>query len=400
MNRSYSNPHASAIILENIRTSIRDPKPIKLALLSCGLGRVQRGFEITTSRWQAALSSDSRLDVKVFSGGVFPNAARIWNLPRNDLFDSTLGVLGSLNEKRFWELCYQIEQASFGVGFIPKLFSWQPDVIWTKELSLGRFLLAIRTLLRLKFKIIFAHGGGLGPYSYKHFDFIQHLYPDSFKEATQFGIQKSKMNLLPNCVSYTIPHESREVLRHKFGFQNNDWIVVCVAAWNSYQKRLDYLIDEVASLKDESIKLLLCGHPEAETKALKLLATKKLGTNVRWFTLAAEDVHRALYISNVFVLPSLSEGLSSALIEAAMAGLPIICHPHPGGRHVLEDDRCLVDMSAPGALANKLTILRNELYPETEMKRLQRRAIERFSGDFLADEFYKMVTRALAIETR
>ena len=386
-------------MLENIRTTTSNLKPIKLALLSCGLGHVQRGFEVTTSRWQAALASDSRLDLKVFSGGIFPNATRVWNWSRNDLFESPLGIFHFLNKKHFWEFSYRIEQLSFGAGVIPQILSWQPDVIWTKELHLGRFLLAARRAFRLKFKIIFAHGGGLGPCSYKHFDFIQHLYPDSFEEAARFDIQENKMILLPNCVSYSTPDESREGLRHKFGFQNNDWIVVCVAAWNSHQKRLDYLINEVASLKDENIKLLLCGHPEAETKALKLLATKKLGTNVRWFTLAAEDVHRALYISNVFVLPSLSEGLSSALIEAAMAGLPIICHPHPGGRYVLEDDRCLVDMSAPGALANKLTILRNELHPEDERKRLQSRAFERFSGDFLADEFYKMVKRALALET-
>ena len=68
------------------------------------------------------------------------------------------------------------------------------------------------------------------------------------------------------------------------------------------------LIKEVAALRDPSVKLLLCGHPEAETNALKLLAAKELGTNVRWFTLVPEDVHRALYISDVFVLPSSQRG--------------------------------------------------------------------------------------------
>lgn len=148
----------------------------------------------------------------------------------------------------------------------------------------------------------------------------------------------------------------------------------------------------MAALGDPSVKLLLCGHPEAETKALKLLATGELGTNVRWFTLVPEDVHRALYISNIFVLPSLSEGLSNALIEAVMAELPVICHPHPGGKYILEDDQWFVDLSTKGALANWLKTLRGRPRPEEEIKRLQNRAIERFSANTLAEEWLREFT--------
>lgn len=373
--------------------------PIKLALVSCGLGRVQRGFEISTSRWQVALSSDPRLDLKVFSGGVFPNAERVWNIARNDILDSPLGIFRALNERHFWTLCYLLEQMTFAIGFIPKLLSWQPDIVWTKELPLGRLLMAIRKLFRLKFKIIFANGDDLEPPSYEDFDQIQHLYPASFEKAARFGIEDEKMHLLPNCVFYTTPEKSREQLRQQFGFDKEDYIIICVAAWNRYQKRLDYLIKEVAGLRDPSIKLLLCGHPEAETKALKLLAAKELGANARWLTLSAEDVRQALYISNVFVLPSLNEGLPNALIEAVMAEVPVICHPHAGGKFILEDDQWLVDLSKIGALANRVNILRRQPHPGKEIKRLQTRAVERFSSGTLAGGFYEMVKRVHATET-
>ena len=382
------------------RKKASESRPIKLALVSCGLGRVQRGFEISTSRWQAALSSDPRLELRVFSGGVFPNAERVWNVARNDIFDSPLGIFYPLDEKRFWNLSYQLEQLTFSLGFIPKLLSWQPDIVWTKELPLGRLLMVIRKMFHLKFKIIFANGDALEPPSYEDFDQIQHLYPDSFEKAVQSGIGEEKMHLLPNCVFYATPGESREQLRQQFGFHKEDYIIICVAAWNRYQKRLDYLIREVAALGDPNVKLLLCGHPEAETKALKLLATKELGTNVRWFTLVPEDVRRALYISNVFVLPSFTEGLPNALIEAVMAELPVICHPHPGGKYILEDDQWLVDLSITGALANRVKILRSYPRPEEEIKRLQNRAIERFSADTLAGEFYEMVARVYTADTK
>lgn len=375
-------------------------RPIKLALVSCGLGRVQRGFEISTSRWQTALSSDPRLDLKVFSGGEFPNAERVWNIARHDIFNSPLGVFHTLDELRFWDLCYRLEQITFSIGFIPKLLSWQPDIVWTKELPLARLLMVIRKLFHLKFKIIFANGNALEPPCYEDFDQIQHLYPDSFDEASRFGIEEEKMHLLPNCVFYATPGESREQLRQQFSFQRDDYIIISVAAWNCYQKRLDYLIREVAALRDPSVKLLLCGHPEAETDALKLLAAEELGTNVRWFTLAPVDIHRALYISDVFVLPSFTEGLSNALIEAVMAELPVICHPHPGGKYILEDDQWFVDLSTKGALANRLKTLRGHPRPEEELKRMQNRAMERFSADTLAGEFYEMVARVYTTDIK
>ncbi len=385
-------------MVDHIQTRATESRPIKLALVSCGLGRVVRGFEISTSRWQTALSSDPRLELRVFSGGEFPNAERVWNIARNDTLDSPLGVFRKFNERRFWDLCYRLERLTFSIGLIRKLLSWQPDIVWTKELPLGRFLMVIRKLFRSKFKIIFANGAALEPPTCEDCDHIQHLHADSFEKAAGFGIEEEKMHLLPNCVIYSTPGESREQLRQQFGFQRDDYIIISVAAWNRYQKRLDYLIREVAALRDPGVKLMLCGHPEAETDALKLLAVNEFGTNVRWFTLTPQDIHRALYISDVFVLPSLTEGLPNALIEAVMAELPVICHHYPGGKYILEDDQWFVDLSTRGALANRLKTLRGRPYPEEEIKRLTNCAIERFSTGTLAGELYEMVRKVYAAE--
>src|SRR5579864_9771966 len=102
---------------KDIKKKSTESHPIKLALVSCGLGRVQRGFEISTSRWQTALSSDPRLDLRVFSGGEFPNAERVWNIARNDTLDSPLGIFRPLNARRFWDFCYRLEQTTFSIGF-------------------------------------------------------------------------------------------------------------------------------------------------------------------------------------------------------------------------------------------------------------------------------------------
>jgi glycosyltransferase involved in cell wall biosynthesis len=50
--------------------------------------------------------------------------------------------------------------------------------------------------------------------------------------------------------------------------------------------------------------------------------------------------------------------MPNALIEAVLAGLPVICHPHPGGKYILRDDQWFVDLSKSGALADRLRDLR------------------------------------------
>jgi FkbM family methyltransferase len=92
---------------------------------------------------------------------VFPNAERVWNIARNDILNSPVGIFQLLNQRRFWDLCYRLEQMTFSVGFIPKLLSWQPDIVWTKELPLSRLLMVIRKLFHLKFKWHFKYGNNI-----------------------------------------------------------------------------------------------------------------------------------------------------------------------------------------------------------------------------------------------
>jgi glycosyltransferase involved in cell wall biosynthesis len=371
-------------------------RPIKLALLSSGLGRITRGFEITTSRWFDCLKDTAEIQSKLYSGGKCQGAVSTWNVPRDFLLNSPLRALRRLNERGLWEFCYTVEQVTFSLC-LPDLLYFRPDVVWTKEVPLAHFLLAYKYLFGLRYKIIFANGGAFRPATYKDFDYVQHLHPDSLAEAENFGLSPSRMQLLPNCVFYEQPSESRIALRSKYGFSSEDWVIVCVAAWNSFQKRLDYLIDEVALLDEPNLKLLLCGQPELETAELKAMAQSKLGNRAIWKTLTPTQVHEALSISDVFVLPSFREGLASSIIEAAMAGLPVLSHPHAGGKFILQDEFWWTDMSLPGSLSAKLRQLKVQGAPAEKLQKLQSSAYARFSREALSGKFVDMVRRVSAI---
>ena len=368
-------------------------KPIKIGLLSSGLGKINRGFEITTSRWYESIKDLPGVSAKVYAGGDYPGAVKAWNISRDLILNSPLRHLGTAHERGFWETCYTIEQVSYSVC-LPDLLFWRPDVVWTKEIPLAHFLVAYKYMFGLRYKVIFSNGGAFKASTYKPFDFIQHLHPDSFAEAEAIGIPAKKMELLPNCVFFNKPVLTKQELRAQYGYEADDWIIVCVAAWNSFQKRLDYLIDEVAKISDPRVKLLLCGQPELETAALKELGEQKLGDRVRWMTLLPNEVHEVLTMADVFSLASFREGLASSIIEAAMAGLPVISHPHSGGKYILQDDAWLTDLSHTNALTNKLLEFRNKPVAAEKLRTLQASAQCRFSKEVLANQFVDMVRRA------
>ncbi|MBX9692928.1 MAG: glycosyltransferase family 4 protein, partial [Cyanobacteria bacterium] len=343
--------------------------PLRLALVCSGLGNVNRGFEISTARWFKALQKNTDWDVKLFCGGDFPHAKTIPNINRDSNLLRPIMKLPFLAEKTRWELTYVVEQLSFMPGLLKEIQGFKPNILWTKDVPLAHLLWGSKPFLGLDFKLIFANGGALKPSNYHYFERIQQLHLTAWQEAVEFGIPEAKMDLVPNCVltGETVGQPDLDNFRAQEGLSPDDFLIVCAAAWNKYHKRIDYLIEEVASLQDHSIKLLLLGVPEADTHELKAMGEQLLGNRVLWRTLPPDRVSSVMRQANLFILPSLIEGLGNALIEAAMAGIPIICHPHGGAKFILQDEFWMHDLVKTGALARQIREFRQKPPSEDQL---------------------------------
>jgi 1,2-diacylglycerol 3-alpha-glucosyltransferase len=370
---------------------------IKLALVSTGLGNVHRGFEVSTRRWFDALKMHPDLDVRLFCGGPQGNAQLVNNLPRNQVLNM-LGPIARMNEQRFWEFSYVIEQISFAFSFWQELQAWQPDVVWTKDVPFAHFLPYMRTLLRCNFKTVFSNGGAFRPDTYKDFDFIQHLTPSSFEEAILAGLPKESMTVLPNCVTYDSPEEDRTKLRRRLGYNDDDFVVITVSAWNCYHKRIDYLIDEIAAISDQRVKLLLCGQPETDIASLKEYANQKLKNRIQWITIKENEVANYLKAADIFALASLHESFGNVIVEAALAETPIICHAHDGGNYILQDKYWLNDLSQTGALGSRVLQLRSDPNCSEKMAACQKMVSERFAPPVLVEKFVETIKSAIVQE--
>lgn len=182
-----------------------------------------------------------------------------------------------------------------------------------------------------------------------------------------------KLVRLPNCIDLDRVTTSltSAAARQQIGFDPDDLVIATVGRMEE-QKGHIFLLDAFARLR---------GMPELEGVPLRLLVVGdgrlKAATEQRAADLGiAEacrfpgsirnlaDVYRAV---DVFVMPSLWEGLSLAMLEAMAAGLPLIATDVGGARDVLGEGMrgILVPPGNAEALADAL----HELLTDTAKRR-------------------------------
>jgi 1,2-diacylglycerol 3-alpha-glucosyltransferase len=328
--------------------------PIKIALLSAGLGRISRGFEISSATWFNALNGIDGLNPRLFSGGKNENATQVFNCPRSGKLANFLRIIRVVNDG-----C-RLEQITFAFGLLPHLIFHRPDLIWLQEATLANVLLIFKRLFKLKYKIVFCDGAPVGYQSVRKFDNIIFLNTFAMTEALTQGLDEEKCCVIPHICLQVDGKVDKAAARKLLNLSQNKFVIICVAAWNKHHKRIDYLIDELAHLDSDDIVVLLCGQAESETIELKEAAAK-VRVEVQWHTFSQEEISVAYTASDLFVLPSLNEALGAVLIEAGFHGLPVICHQHQAARFIFgEEYRGLADLSKTGNLWKKIEAFRQD----------------------------------------
>ncbi|HEY4529603.1 MAG TPA: glycosyltransferase [Luteimonas sp.] len=98
------------------------------------------------------------------------------------------------------------------------------------------------------------------------------------------------------------------------------------------------LLDQVAPLAADFPRLRLVLIGDGPLREELQARTRALGIDSRvHFTGARDDVARLLPALDAFVLPSRTEGLSIALLEACAAGLPVVASAVGGNPEIIED---------------------------------------------------------------
>jgi hypothetical protein len=122
-------------------------------------------------------------------------------------------------------------------------------------------------------------------------------------------------------------------------------VVLCVANLKPY-KGHSCLLDAAGILRRRGHDVtLLCAGDGPERVDLERRADR-LGVDAR-FLGARTDIHRLLACADAFVLPSLTEGLSNAVMEAMAAGKPVVATDVGGTGELIADRGVLVPPPTP-----------------------------------------------------
>lgn len=137
---------------------------------------------------------------------------------------------------------------------------------------------------------------------------------------------------IPNGIS-SINFLSKDEARLKLLGSKYDGFLIGTIAELNHNKGIEFLIKSLSYLKDHNIQSIIIGEGE-KRKELEDLSIK---TNAPVkFTGMIPGASEYLKAFDVFVLPSLKEGLPYVLIEAGAAGLPVISTAVGGIPHLIQ----------------------------------------------------------------
>ena len=147
-----------------------------------------------------------------------------------------------------------------------------------------------------------------------------------------------------------------------------------------------------------SVRVLIVGDGPLRGE-LERLARELEIEQVVWFAGDRSDVPQLLRAMDLFVLPSLAEGISNTVLEAMASGLPIVATRTGGNPELVEEDLSghLFPVGDQRALAEILTRMIDQPGAARTMgQAARRRTLERFDWQRTVDEYLAVYDAALA----
>lgn len=142
------------------------------------------------------------------------------------------------------------------------------------------------------------------------------IIPPGKLHAIQNGIHTARFRVAP---------DRARAVREELSIGPDEVMVVTLARLVWF-KGVDMLIDamEILLRSHPKVRAVICGDGVLRPKLEARVHEKGLGAHIH-FAGVRRDVPDVLAAADVFALPSVSEGLPIAILEAMAAGLPLVC---------------------------------------------------------------------------
>ncbi len=174
---------------------------------------------------------------------------------------------------------------------------------------------------------------------------------------------------------------------------------ILLASRLTKRKGFEYAIEAFAKLvkKYPQITMRIAGGEGNATKDLKEQVQKlKLEDEIKFTGLYNKDESAEIYNwADVFVMPSLNEGMSNNLLEALASGLPVLMTPTGGAEELVNNGKngYLIKMKDVDSIVEKLEILIRNPQKCDEFGQVSHKMAEGMSWSSVAEQYAKLYNK-------
>jgi sugar transferase (PEP-CTERM/EpsH1 system associated) len=155
----------------------------------------------------------------------------------------------------------------------------------------------------------------------------------------QIGIKPFRITTICNGVDLTRFHRGarNDDVRKRWGFTEKEFVLGTVGRLDPIKNQAN-LIRAFGRLatKYPHIRLIIAGRGPCESELNQLVASLGLTGKCR-LSGETDDVPKILAAMDLFVLPSISEGISNTILEAMASGLPVVATAVGGNQELVKD---------------------------------------------------------------
>jgi len=239
--------------------------------------------------------------------------------------------------------------------------------------------------------IVWLFVGWMFKYIFRKADYIQTISNYLADWAENMGAKKKNIKVVPNGV------DVKRFKNYDLRFKNDNETILISTSRLVKKNGLGDLIDATKILIDENykIKTLILGEGPLKNNLKFKIKNLKLQNEVLLIGhIDSEKIPQYLQKADIFIRPSLSEGLGSSFLEAMATGLPIIGTPVGGIPDFLkhEETGLLAKPNNPESIAKQVKLLLNNNELKNKIaENGQKLVFQKYNWDNIAQRMKKIL---------
>lgn len=173
---------------------------------------------------------------------------------------------------------------------------------------------------------------------------------------------------------------------------NEEFTILCVSRITE-RKGIKYLIEAIKLMEKENIKLIIAGEGDRKIELEKLAKDLHLENKIAFLgRVEHSQITRLYQKADVFILPSLNEGMSNTMLEALASGLPLIATATGGTKELVTNGKngFIIKMENAKDITEKIRLLATNSELQEKMSLASRKKALTLSWKNVAMQYHKI----------